>query len=347
MASGDYAVFLGNLRSDIRIGALKQNLIHLLHQIGITVNKHEIDITNKPHSVYAFVYLASDQERQTVLDFLNSADILKSLNLSEIVEKGRKFKVAHKLERWQLTGQNSISNVPNGTVQRQSFKAHSAKSSEDAAVPRTAAESVKAETNMEWTNYTTVPMVTVTNPPPQDPRKTYVKVTKKPQEEHYYVKREKSASLFATLHKNRPYYGLSDSDPEPFKVNGTVSKDEKHDDEDDSSHDTSTLINLKKSKKRNNLFKKKRLAPKEKNGSNTDNKSDMIIKNDNSDNHSFHRDVYILDEILGNESRILEFKRGQGMYVHRQLAKHVAMYTSAFLNSEGGTLLIGVSDNGK
>ena len=56
---------------------------------------------------------------------------------------------------------------------------------------------------------------------------------------------------------------------------------------------------------------------------------------------------YVIGENLGNESRHIEFKAGQGSYLQKQLKDHVAKYMVAFLNSEGGTLLIGVSDGGR
>ena len=60
-----------------------------------------------------------------------------------------------------------------------------------------------------------------------------------------------------------------------------------------------------------------------------------------------HRDFYKQGEILGTETRFVEFKQGRGGYVDRQLKDHVSKYTCGFLNSEGGTLLIGVTDDGK
>ncbi|KAK2179944.1 hypothetical protein NP493_466g05029 [Ridgeia piscesae] len=43
----------------------------------------------------------------------------------------------------------------------------------------------------------------------------------------------------------------------------------------------------------------------------------------------------------------MEFKAGQGSYMQKQLKEHVAKYICAFLNSEGGTLLVGVNDSGE
>ena len=56
---------------------------------------------------------------------------------------------------------------------------------------------------------------------------------------------------------------------------------------------------------------------------------------------------YVIGQNLGNESRHMEFKAGQGSYMQKQLKEHVAKYICAFLNSEGGTLLVGVNDSGK
>jgi len=55
---------------------------------------------------------------------------------------------------------------------------------------------------------------------------------------------------------------------------------------------------------------------------------------------------YVIGQNLGNESRHMEFKAGQGSYMQKQLKEHVAKYICAFLNSEGGTLLVGVNDSG-
>ncbi|XP_072041053.1 LOW QUALITY PROTEIN: schlafen-like protein 1 [Amphiura filiformis] len=56
-------------------------------------------------------------------------------------------------------------------------------------------------------------------------------------------------------------------------------------------------------------------------------------------------DSFFKGQQLGNETRILEFKRGGGD-LRKQLKKHLAKYTCAFLNSQGGTLMIGVDDTG-
>uniref|UniRef100_A0ACB8FRM0 Uncharacterized protein n=1 Tax=Sphaerodactylus townsendi TaxID=933632 RepID=A0ACB8FRM0_9SAUR len=49
---------------------------------------------------------------------------------------------------------------------------------------------------------------------------------------------------------------------------------------------------------------------------------------------------------MGNETRNTEFKRGGGDYLTVTLKHHVRKYACAFLNSEGGSLLVGVEDNG-
>ncbi|XP_077193244.1 schlafen-like protein 1 [Paroedura picta] len=49
---------------------------------------------------------------------------------------------------------------------------------------------------------------------------------------------------------------------------------------------------------------------------------------------------------MGNETRNVEFKRGGGEYLTCTLKHHVRKYACAFLNSEGGSLLVGVEDNG-
>ncbi|XP_038614590.1 schlafen-like protein 1 [Tachyglossus aculeatus] len=50
---------------------------------------------------------------------------------------------------------------------------------------------------------------------------------------------------------------------------------------------------------------------------------------------------------LGCETRNVEFKRGGGGYLGRTLKHHVRRYACAFLNGEGGSLLVGVEDGGQ
>lgn len=81
-----------------------------------------------------------------------------------------------------------------------------------------------------------------------------------------------------------------------------------------------------------------------------DSKSDShLIKKISQAGSKFpmHKMFYQRGELLGAETRFVEFKQGRGQYLQRQLKDHVAKYTCGFLNSEGGTLLIGVSDNGR
>ncbi|XP_069843206.1 schlafen-like protein 1 isoform X5 [Dipodomys merriami] len=49
---------------------------------------------------------------------------------------------------------------------------------------------------------------------------------------------------------------------------------------------------------------------------------------------------------LGSETRNMEFKRGSGEYLSLAFKHHVRRYVCAFLNSEGGSLLVGVEDTG-
>nr|XP_046273909.1 schlafen-like protein 1 [Scatophagus argus] len=49
---------------------------------------------------------------------------------------------------------------------------------------------------------------------------------------------------------------------------------------------------------------------------------------------------------IGNETRSIEFKKGGVYYLQRFLSKDICIYGCAFLNSGGGSLLVGVSDNG-
>ncbi|XP_036111716.1 schlafen-like protein 1 [Molossus molossus] len=49
---------------------------------------------------------------------------------------------------------------------------------------------------------------------------------------------------------------------------------------------------------------------------------------------------------LGSETRNVEFKRGGGEYLSLAFKHHLRRYVCAFLNSEGGSLLVGVDDSG-
>ena len=60
-----------------------------------------------------------------------------------------------------------------------------------------------------------------------------------------------------------------------------------------------------------------------------------------------HSAVYKLGStMLKTESRNMEYKLGGGNYIWNILPEHLMKYGSAFLNSGGGTLCIGVNDNG-
>ncbi|KAM7372807.1 hypothetical protein PAMP_007704 [Pampus punctatissimus] len=49
---------------------------------------------------------------------------------------------------------------------------------------------------------------------------------------------------------------------------------------------------------------------------------------------------------IGNETRNIEFKLGRGNYMECVFCMHVSNYGCAFLNSGGGSLVVGVNDNG-
>ena len=55
--------------------------------------------------------------------------------------------------------------------------------------------------------------------------------------------------------------------------------------------------------------------------------------------------TYHRGQQLGNETRMLEFKKAGGD-LQKHLKKHLAKYICAFLNSQGGTLMLGVDDTG-
>ena len=57
--------------------------------------------------------------------------------------------------------------------------------------------------------------------------------------------------------------------------------------------------------------------------------------------------MYQLGALMpARESRVVEFKAGGGNYTTKILPAHINKYGSAFLNSSGGTLCIGVNDDG-
>ncbi|XP_006886662.1 PREDICTED: schlafen-like protein 1 [Elephantulus edwardii] len=49
---------------------------------------------------------------------------------------------------------------------------------------------------------------------------------------------------------------------------------------------------------------------------------------------------------LGSETRNVEFKRGGGEYLNLAFKHHLRRYVCAFLNSEGGSLFVGIEDSG-
>ncbi|XP_036603008.1 schlafen-like protein 1 [Trichosurus vulpecula] len=70
-----------------------------------------------------------------------------------------------------------------------------------------------------------------------------------------------------------------------------------------------------------------------------------------SDSAIMHQEIVGQEKLfygafLGNETRNLEFKRGGGEYLNLALKHHVRRYVCAFLNSEGGSLFVGVEDSG-
>ena len=54
---------------------------------------------------------------------------------------------------------------------------------------------------------------------------------------------------------------------------------------------------------------------------------------------------YLRGENVGRETRCREFKLGRGN-LETHLPDAVSKYVSSFLNSEGGTLMLGVNDKG-
>lgn len=70
-----------------------------------------------------------------------------------------------------------------------------------------------------------------------------------------------------------------------------------------------------------------------------------------SDSAIVHQEILGQEQLfqgafLGSETRNMEFKRGGGEYLSLAFKHHVRRYVCAFLNSEGGSLLVGVEDSG-
>ncbi|EHA99307.1 Schlafen-like protein 1 [Heterocephalus glaber] len=70
-----------------------------------------------------------------------------------------------------------------------------------------------------------------------------------------------------------------------------------------------------------------------------------------SDSAIVHQEILGQEQLfqgafLGSETRNTEFKRGSGEYLNMAFKHHVQRYVCAFLNSEGGSLLVGVKDSG-
>ncbi|XP_021090784.1 schlafen-like protein 1 isoform X1 [Mesocricetus auratus] len=70
-----------------------------------------------------------------------------------------------------------------------------------------------------------------------------------------------------------------------------------------------------------------------------------------SDSAIVHQEILGQEQLfqgafLGSETRNVEFKRGSGEYLSLAFKHHVRRYVCAFLNSEGGSLLVGVEDSG-
>ena len=57
------------------------------------------------------------------------------------------------------------------------------------------------------------------------------------------------------------------------------------------------------------------------------------------------RTYLVKNQQLGNETRSLEFKKGLGS-IKKHMRKLLSKYICAFLNSEGGHLMIGIDDQG-
>ncbi|XP_078539507.1 schlafen-like protein 1 [Lissotriton helveticus] len=62
--------------------------------------------------------------------------------------------------------------------------------------------------------------------------------------------------------------------------------------------------------------------------------------------HIKGKEHFYYGALLGSETRNVEFKRGGGEYLIMTFKHHIRKYTCGFLNSEGGSLFVGVEDSG-
>lgn len=78
------------------------------------------------------------------------------------------------------------------------------------------------------------------------------------------------------------------------------------------------------------------------------NRKKQVVHKYNNFNFCFTcSNVYKIGSILRKtESRHVEYKTGGGRYIYQILPSHVRMYGSAFLNTSGGVLCVGVNDEG-
>ena len=91
------AVFLGNLRTNIRIGLLKDNIINLFHLVRINyIRKKHIAIIKRPYATFCFVTLRTDEEAECAVsnfDDLFYRDAIPHYILVNVIEPGLPFKV--------------------------------------------------------------------------------------------------------------------------------------------------------------------------------------------------------------------------------------------------------------
>ncbi|XP_058052366.1 schlafen-like protein 1 [Ahaetulla prasina] len=76
-----------------------------------------------------------------------------------------------------------------------------------------------------------------------------------------------------------------------------------------------------------------------------------FVNSTHSDSAIVHKEIVgreclFYGAFIGGETRNVEFKQGSGEYLTTTLKHHLRKYTCAFLNSEGGSLFVGVEDNG-
>ncbi|XP_064651835.1 uncharacterized protein LOC135502739 [Lineus longissimus] len=323
-----FTVFLGNLRKNIRIGLLKQNLVMLLKEIGIEVQKFDINISKGQSTCYAFVNLDNGMEEQHVIHTLSAADglSLKTVSLDDIVAMDRALRVAKKHDRIvkEVKEQENEQRVKDGQglfvmdpdliqqsprymnpfennrpksppMGRQKYKKRKSRSRAENTLKKSidfSSDSEEEEARPSRPNYGIV------SPYDQENREDIWR------KDHHEDSEDEQLAL-----KNRTY--------QQQWLDNVVGN-----------HDAFTpSVNTKQTN----------MSPTHEEG--------HYVK---ALKKKYPFDHFVLGHHVGVEDRNTEFKEGGGnTYLKKKLKEHTGKYVVSFLNSSGGKLLVGVNDEGK